>query len=76
MPSNFSKPNGKFIDKINNVIVYNDDLLIHSQTHEQHLDTLELVMHRLKENHLKNNVHKCFVGSMEVNYLGYRLTTN
>ncbi len=41
--SHFSKVGGK-IDGKNRNIVWFDDLVIHSQTHEQHLNTLELVM--------------------------------
>jgi hypothetical protein len=39
----------KLMNNISNVIVYMDDLLVHLQSHEQHLMTLELVMQRLEK---------------------------
>jgi hypothetical protein len=48
-PASFQKVMEKFMDKIKNVIVYIDDLLVHSQSHEQHLQSLEAVMQRLEE---------------------------
>ena len=62
------------MEGIDNVIVYIDDLLIHSQTHEQHLASLETVMTRLEENNIKVNLSKCFFGNTEVSYLCFRLT--
>jgi hypothetical protein len=50
----------KFMGNIPNVIVYIDDLLIHSKNHEDHLIYLEKVFQRLKENHKKLNIEKCF----------------
>jgi Reverse transcriptase (RNA-dependent DNA polymerase) len=56
------------------VIVYNDDLLIHSDTHERHRQILEQVLERLQQNHLKINLEKCILGNKEVSYLGFTLT--
>jgi hypothetical protein len=64
----------KLMDGIDNVIVYIDELLIHSKTHEHHIQILDFVMTRLAENNMKINVKKCFFGNTEVNYLGFRLT--
>jgi hypothetical protein len=46
----------KLMDGIDNVIVYTDDLLIHSKTYEHHLQILDIVMTKLSENNLKINV--------------------
>ena len=62
------------MDGIDNIIVYIDDLLIHSKSHEHHLQILDVVMACLLENNMKINVAKCFFGNTEVNYLGFRLT--
>ena len=59
---------------IPNVLVYIDDLLIHSKTHEEHLEILEQVFSRLRAHGLKMNLPKCFFGSKNVSYLGFRLT--
>ncbi len=64
----------KFMRGIPNVIVYIDDLLIHSKNHEDHLVYLEKVLQRLEENHMKLNSEKCFFGNTEVSYLGFVLT--
>jgi hypothetical protein len=73
-PASFQGLMENLMDKIKNVIVYIDDLLVHSQTHEQHHHSLEAVMQRLEENNLKINLSKCYFGNREVNYLGFRLT--
>jgi Reverse transcriptase (RNA-dependent DNA polymerase) len=57
---------------IPNVLVYIDDLLVH--THEKHLQVLYQVLARLHKNHLKINVEKCVFGNKEVSYLGFTLT--
>jgi hypothetical protein len=72
--ASFQRLMEKLIDRIGNIIVYIDDLLIHSQTHEQHLINLDIVMTRLSENNIKINVSMCFFVSTEVSYIGFRLT--
>ncbi len=59
---------------ISNVIVYIDDLLVHTQNHEDHLKVLDQVLARLHTNNLKINLDKCFFGNKEVSYLGFTLT--
>jgi putative transposase len=73
-PASFEPLMEKLIDNIHNLIVYIDDLLVHSQSHKQHLMSLELIMQRLIENNMKINLSKCFFGNTELNYLGFRLT--
>ncbi len=59
---------------ISNVIVYIDDLLVHTTTHEQHLKVLEQVLERPHSHNLKINLDKCFFGNKEVSYLSFTLT--
>jgi hypothetical protein len=73
-PASFQRLMEKLMDGIDNVIVYIDNLLIHSKSHEHHLQILDVVMARLLENNMKINIAKCFFGNTEVNYLGFRLT--
>jgi hypothetical protein len=73
-PASFQRLMEKLMDGIDNVIVYIDDLLIHSKSHEHHLQILDNVMTCLSENNMKINVAKCFFRNTEVNYLGFRLT--
>ena len=56
-----------------NVIVYIDNLLIHSKTHEEHLDILNEV---LADSNININLAKCQFGNTEVLFLGFRLTPN
>ena len=59
-----------------NVIVYIDDLLLHSKSHAEHQKQLEDLFNRLRTAGLKVNLAKCEFGATNVNYLGYRLTPN
>ena len=61
---------------LNNVIVYFDDLLIHSKSHAEHRIHLQEVFTRLQETNLKLKVVKCHFGCTNVDYLGFRLTPN
>jgi hypothetical protein len=56
---------------ISNVIVYIDDLLVHTQTHDDDLKVLDQVLDRLHTNNLKINLDKCFFCNKEVSYLGF-----
>ena len=57
-----------------NVIVYIDDLLLHSKSHADHKEQLEQLFNRLRSAGLKVNLSKCEFGASNVSYLGYRLT--
>jgi hypothetical protein len=59
---------------IDNVVVYIDDLIIHSKMHEQHLESLDKVFTRLAAHNLRVNLKKCVFGSSETSYLSFRLT--
>ncbi len=59
---------------ISNIIVYIDDLLVHTTTHKDHLKVLEQVLERLHSHNLIINFDKCFFGNKEVSYLGFTLT--
>ncbi len=59
---------------ISNVIVYIDDLLVHTQNHDDHLKVLDQLLNRLHTNNLKINLEKCFFGNKQVSYLGFTLT--
>ncbi len=59
---------------LKNVIVYIDDLLVHSDTQKRHLQILEQVLDWLWQNDLKTNLDKCIFGNTVVSYLGFTLT--
>jgi Reverse transcriptase (RNA-dependent DNA polymerase) len=58
---------------IQNILVYINDLLVHTDMHEKHLEVLEQVLARLHKNHLKINLEKCIFGNKEVSYLSFTL---
>src|SRR5215469_14096607 len=72
-PATFQQSvNQIFADFINKfVIVYLDDILIYSDTHEDHENHLRLVLQRMIEHKLRVRVHKCRFLQSEVDYLGY-----
>jgi hypothetical protein len=59
---------------LQNILIYIDDVLIHTDTHETHLKALEQVLMRLQHHHLKINLDKCLFGDQQVSYLGFTLT--
>jgi len=58
---------------IQNITIYIDDILVHSDTHEKHLEVLEKVLTKLQQNHLKINLEKCVFRNKEVSYLRFTL---
>ena len=73
-PASFQRLMETVVHNISNVILYIDDLLVHSASHEDHLATLDNVLRRLVSHNIKINLQKCVFGSKEVSYLGFRLT--
>jgi transposase InsO family protein len=65
-----------FIMRFLSVITYQDDILVHSRSHDVHLAELQKVFDRLRAHGLKLNVKKCFFAQEEVAYLGFTLTPN
>jgi len=59
---------------LQNILIYIDDVLIHTDTHETHLKALEQVLMRLQHHHLNINLDKCLFGDQQVSYLGFTLT--
>ncbi len=59
---------------IKNILVYIDDLLVHTDTHKKHLEVLDKVLARLHKNLLKINLEKCMFGNKEVSYLRFTLS--
>ncbi len=73
-PTSFQCLMETVVNNIENVIVYIDDLLVHSASHEQHIDTLSKVLQCLVTHNIKINLQKCVFGSKQVSYLGFCLT--
>ena len=56
------------------LLCYLDDVLVHSQTFEDHLQHLRLVFDRLRTANLTLTPSKCFFATKSVKFLGHRLT--
>jgi len=56
------------------VVIYIEDILIYSGFLEEHVEHLQKVFQRLKENSLYVKLKKCEFGVMEVDFLGNRIT--
>lgn len=55
------------------VQVYLDDIIVYSQTEEQHYKHLRLVLERLQLHHLKASPEKCKLFTTSLDYLGYHI---
>jgi hypothetical protein len=59
---------------LQNILIYIDNILVHTDSHEKHLQVLEQVLLRLHKNPLKINLDKCLLSDDRVSYLGFTLT--
>lgn len=75
-PSTFSRLMGRvFRDDIMQILlVYLDDVLLHSSTIDEHIERLETVFSRLRSHGLKLEPTKCVLFRSEVKFLGHILT--
>jgi len=73
-PASFQRLMELVMKDIPNVLVYIDDILIHSKNHEEHRRTLTEVLRRLRKHNLKIRLEKCHFATTSVEYLGFRLT--
>ncbi len=55
------------------ILIFIDDLIVHKDTQDKHLQVLEQVFTKLQKNHLNIELDKCFFGKRRVPYLGFTL---
>jgi len=60
--------------EIEGVEIYQDDILIHGKTRQEHDTRLKKVLETCRKINLKLNRRKCQIGKSEVNYVGHKLT--
>jgi putative transposase len=73
-PASFQRLMETVVKGIPNVLVYIDDLLLHSEDHPTHLQLLDQLLNRLSIHGVKINLEKCVFASHSVSYLGFELT--
>lgn len=73
-PASFQRLMEKVLDGIRNPIVNIDDVIIHTATHQHHLQVLKHVLKKLDKHNLRIILTKCFFSNTEVAHLGFVLT--
>ena len=63
----------RLLERMDNVVDYIDDLLVHTKTWEEHVQVLEELFKRLKAANLVARRTKCELGATQVDFLGHRL---
>ncbi|KAL0271862.1 UNVERIFIED_CONTAM: hypothetical protein PYX00_008824 [Menopon gallinae] len=69
-PQTFQRLMDQILGNLDFVEYYLDDVIVHSQTEEEHRNHLQKVFSILTEENLKLNKEKCQFGREEVDYLG------
>ena len=75
-PAVFSRLMEIVLEGLPFAIAYIDDILIYSETLEDHLSHIQQVFDRLRKHGLKLKLKKCQFLKNETNYLGFKITTN
>ena len=75
-PASFIKTMNIVTSGMSNVFVYMDDLLIFTNTLEEHIQTLDTLYKRLSFHGLEISVDKCSFFRKSVEYLGFDLSTD
>ncbi|GFR65350.1 zinc finger protein [Elysia marginata] len=63
----------KLLCGMDNVVDYIDDLLVHTETWEAHVETLAELFRRLRVANFTVRLVKCVLGSSTIDFLGHRL---
>ena len=66
----------KVLNGLTFTLAYLDDIIVFSETAEQHLKHIQIVLAKLREANLKLKKSKCSFFKKEIHYLGHLLTTD
>ena len=75
-PAYFQNLMNKVLNGLHFTLAYLDDIIIFSETAEQHLKHIQIVLSRLKQAKLRLEKSKCLFFKQEFHYQGHLLTTN
>ena len=70
-PASFQRLMMSAVVGLDNVLPYLDDIIVFSETSEQHVEHVRLLLHRLSLCGLKVKLSKCEIGKSQVNFLGH-----
>lgn len=73
-PAVFQRLMEQTLADLTNVLVYIDDIIVHSPNFKQHLEDLEMCFIRLRDAGLKLKPSKCHLFKKEVKYLGHYIS--
>ena len=75
-PPTFQRLMLNFLGELNLTycLIYLDDVIVFSQTEEEHLERMRIVFDHLREHGLKLKPSKCDVFKMEINYLAHHVS--
>ena len=73
-PAQFQATIDKILAGIDNVFIYIDDILVTTDTLEEHLRVLQLIFQRFEKYNVRVNGSKCQFFKEKVNYLGHTLS--
>lgn len=72
-PATFQRAINIIFDKIKNVVIDMDDILIFTETKEKHYEVLEKTLGLLKENGVSINFEKSNFSQEEIKFLGHKI---
>ena len=73
-PSSWMKLLDSCLSGIDGIYTYLDDILVASQTEEEHINILHKLFQRLEENSMSLALNKCVFAQPTVEYLGYSVS--
>ena len=76
VPTYFQNLMNKVLNGLHFTLAYLDDVIIFSESAEQHLKHIQIVLTRLKQAKLRLEKSKCLFFKQELHYLGHLLATN
>ena len=75
-PSSFSTLMTNCLRGLQDVLSYIDDILAHTKTHTEMIETLGKIFDRLRSYNLRLSITKSTFGASETEYLGFRISDN
>jgi len=73
-PASFQRLMEMVVHGLPNILVYIDNLHLHSENHNEHLGQLDSLLTCLQQHWININLPKCEFSSKEVAYMGFCLT--